>query len=179
MKMVNKIILILCVVSLLSIFGLCEEQTKPIDLTADNYEEMLQSDKLVVIDFWAEWCKYCKLLDPIIERLIVFNQQYNKDKIAWFKVDVDKSLKFNSNFRPFRGLPVIAFYKNGVEVDRIIGFHPFLAIQDKIKFLLKEEVKVNDKKKDNCNGGICEPPKEWKDGSIMMRSIGNVRIVAG
>ena len=154
--MLKAIILILCVISLLSIFGLCE----PIDLTVDNYQEMLQSDKLVIIDFWASWCKYCKLLDPIIERLMVFNQQYNKDKIAWFKVDVDKSLKFNSNFRPFRGLPVIAFYKNGVEVDRIIGFTPFTTINDKIMLMLKEEKKEK-KDKENCDSGTCNPPEGY------------------
>ena len=131
-------------------------------LNKDNFQkEVLESDKLIVIDFWAKWCRYCKLLDPIIERLMVFNQQYNKDKIAWFKVDVDKDRKFLNNFRPFRGLPVIAFWKNGVEVDRIIGFQPFLIIQDKINLLLKEEKKEKKEKKDNCEGGVCEPPEGY------------------
>jgi len=154
MKMLKIIILTLCVITILSIIGLC----KPIDLTANNFQEILESDKLIIIDFWADWCKYCKLLDPVIERLIVFNQQYNKDKIEWFKVDVDKSRKFLNNFRPFRGLPVIVFYKNGVEVDRIIGFQSFLVIQDKINLLLKEEKKEKKEKKDNCEGGVCDPP---------------------
>jgi len=132
-----------------------------IELTADNFQEVLESDKLIIIDFWAEWCKYCKLLDPIIERLIVFNQQYNRNKIEWFKVDVDKNRKFLNNFRPLRGLPVLIFYKNGVEVDRIIGFTPFLIINDKILLILKEERKEEkDKKKDDCDGGICPPPEE-------------------
>ena len=157
MKMLKIIILTLCVITILSIIGLC----KPIDLTANNFQEILESDKLIIIDFWADWCKYCKLLDPVIERLIVFNQQYNKDKIEWFKVDVDKSRKFLNNFRPFRGLPVIVFYKNGVEVDRIIGFQSFLVIQDKINLLLKEEKKEKKEKKDNCEGGVCDPPPEY------------------
>jgi len=151
------IILTLFLISILSISGLCE----PIELNADNFqEEVLESDKLIVIDFWASWCKYCKLLDPVIERLIVFNQQYNKDKIEWFKVDVDQNRKFLNNFRPFRGLPVLAFYRNGKEVDRITGFQPFLMIQDKINLLLKEEKKEEKDKKDGCNGGICDPPEE-------------------
>ena len=158
--MIKIIVLTLFLITILSISGLCEL----VELNADNFQEALESDKLIVIDFWAAWCKYCKLLDPIIERLMVFNQQYNKNKIAWFKVDVDKGRKFLNNFRPFRGLPVIAFWKNGVEVDRIIGFQPFLIIQDKINLLLKEEKKEKKEKKDDCEDGICEPPEEH-DGS--------------
>ena len=124
-----------------------------------DFQEVLESDKLVVIDFWAEWCKYCKLLDPIIERLTEFNQRYNKDKIEWIKVDVDKDRKFLKNFRPLRGLPVIMFYKNGKEVHRIIGFQPFLKIQSVIKILLKEEKK--EKKEKNCKGGVCPPPEGY------------------
>ena len=90
----------------------------------------------------------------------MFNQKYNKDKIKWFKVNVDKDRKFLNNFRPFRGLPVVVFYKNGKEVYRFIGVLPFITIQDIIKSLLKEEVKEErqDKKKDSCNGGTCLPP---------------------
>ena len=129
-------------------------------LNKDNFQEVLESDKLIIIDFWAKWCRYCKLLDPVIERLIIFNQRYNKDKIQWYKVDVDKDTKFLNNFRPFRGLPVVVFYKDGKEVDRMIGFQPFLKIQDKINTLLKEERK--EKKEKDCKGGVCEPPEEVK-----------------
>ena len=153
------IILTLFLIIILSITGLCgEAEIKPIVLTADNFQEVLESDKLVIIDFWAKWCRYCKLLDPVIIRLMIFNQRYNKDKIEWYKVDVDKDRKFLNNFRPFRGLPVVAFYKNGKEVDRMIGFQPFLTIQDKINLLLKEEKKDKKDKKDDCRGGVCPPP---------------------
>ena len=161
----KTIILTLFLIAILSISGLCEEENiKPMALTADNFQkDVLESDKLIIIDFWTSWCKYCKLLDPIIIRLMVFNQQYNKDKISWFKVDVDKDRKFLNNFRPLRGLPVLIFYRNGKEVDRILGFQPFLVIQDKINLLTKEEKKEKKDKKDNCGGGVCEPPEEYKE----------------
>ena len=124
-----------------------------------DFQEVLESDRLVVIDFWAKWCKYCKLLDPVVERLIDFNQRYNKGKIKWIKVDVDKDRKFLKNFRPLRGLPVIMFYKNGEEVNRIIGYQPFLKIQSVINILLKEERK--EKKEKDCKGGVCEPPEGY------------------
>ena len=154
--MIKVILLIIFLISI-SMAGLCNDEIKIIELNADNYEEeVLKSDVPVVIDFWASWCKYCKLMDPVIERLAIFH----KNKVKFVKVDVDKSLKFNSNFRPFRGLPVIAFFKNGVEVDRIIGFAPFITINNKILLILKEEKKEK-KDKDNCEGGVCEPPEGY------------------
>jgi len=155
MKIFKIIILTLCVISLLSIFGLCEE-IKIIELNADNYEaEVLKSDIPVVIDFWASWCRYCKLMDPIIKRLAIFH----KNKVKFVKVDVDKSLKFLNNFRPLRGLPILIFFKDGIEIDRLIGFTPFLTINDKIMLMLKVEKKED--KDDGCKGGICEPPEEY------------------
>jgi len=156
--MIKVILLIIFLISI-SMAGLCNDEIKIIELNADNYEaEVLKSDVPVVIDFWASWCKYCKLMDPIIERLAIFH----KDKVKFVKVDVDKSPKFLNNFRPLRGLPVLIFYKNGVEVDRIIGFAPFITINNKILLILKEEKKEK-KDKDNCKGGVCEPPEDYKD----------------
>jgi len=159
MKMLKVIIITLFLVSILTITGLCNDEVKIIELNADNYEaEVLKSDVPVVIDFWASWCRYCKLIDPIIERLVIFH----KGKVKFVKVDVDKSPKFLNNFRPLRGLPLLIFFKNGVEVDRIIGFTPFLIINDKILIMLKEEKKEEkDKKKDDCDGGTCDPPEEY------------------
>jgi thioredoxin 1 len=161
MKTLRIIILILIglfIVWSFYIDSLGKEETKMIELNADNFQkEVLESDKLIIIDFWAEWCKYCKTLDLTIERLIVFNQKYNRNKIKWFKVDVDKSKrKFLNNFRPFRGLPIVVFYKDGKEIHRFIGILPFITIQKKIKLFLKEEKKEK-KDKDNCSGGTCQP----------------------
>ena len=147
MKKIILILMMLCILTTVS-YG-------------QDFQEVLESDKLVIIDFWANWCKYCKLLDPIIERLVTFNQRYNRDKIEWIKVDVDKDRKFLKNFRPLRGLPVVMFYKNGKEVNRIIGFQPFLKIQSIIHTLLKEERKEK-KEKDDCDDGVCSPPEEYK-----------------
>ena len=153
----TKVLLLIIFLISISMAGLCNDEIKIIELNADNYEaEVLKSDVPVVIDFWASWCKYCKLMDPIIERLAIFH----KNKVKFVKVDVDKSPKFLNNFRPLRGLPVLIFFKNGVEVDRTIGFTPFITINNKIMLVLKEEKKEK-KDKDNCEGGVCEPPEGY------------------
>ena len=160
MKMVKIIILILCVISLVSITGLCEEEIKIIELTADNYEEeLIESEVPVVVYFWAIWCRPCKQMSPIIERLAKFH----KNKVKFVKVNVDKSKrKFLNQFRPLRGLPLLVFYKKGKEVDRTLGFLPFTTINNKLIFLLKEE-KKDKKNDDDCKGGVCPVPEGWED----------------
>ena len=146
------IILTLFFISLFFIIGLSDE-IKFVELTIDNFqEEVLESNIPVVIDFWASWCKPCEKMSSIIERLA----EFHKDKVKFVKVDVDKNRKLLEKFRPLRGLPLLVFYKNGKEVDRIVGLVPFTIINNKIVFLLKEEKK--EKKKDSCDDGTCDPP---------------------
>jgi len=147
----RTIILTLFFLSLFFIIGLGDE-IKFVELTIDNFqEEILESNIPVVIDFWASWCKPCEMMSSIIERLA----EFHKDKVKFVKVDVDKNRKLLEKFRPLRGLPLLIFFKNGKEVDRIVGLVPFTIINNKIIFLLKEEKK---EKKDSCDGGTCDPP---------------------
>ena len=155
--MIKNFIIILLLINILWINGLCEEVTKVIDLNVDNYqEEVLKSKIPVVVYFWAIWCKPCKRMSPIIERLAIF---YDK-KIKFLKVDADGSRKLLDKFRPLRGLPLFIFFKNGKENSRILGQTTFTAISSKIIFLLKEE-KVGKKAKKDCSGGVCLPPPDY------------------
>ena len=103
-----KVILTLFLISILTIVGLCNDEAKITELNIDNYQqEFLECDTPVVVYFWAVWCKPCKLMSPIIERLAVF---YGK-KVKFLKLDVDRNRKLLNNFRPLRGLPLLIFYK--------------------------------------------------------------------
>lgn len=146
-------ILTLFLISLLSLAGLCEEEKiELVELNADNFqEEVLECDVPVVVYFWASWCKACKTMSTIIKWLAIFHEE----KVKFIKVNMDKSRrKFLNRFRPFRGLPVLIFFKNGEEVDRIIGLLSFKIIHNKIIFLLEEDEK-KEKKEDYCGGRIC------------------------
>jgi len=157
---VGIIVLILfCLLGFLASNAFSEGLT---DLT-DYQVQVSDSDKLLVIDFWAEWCKPCKIQRPILERLILFNDRYNKGRISWLNVNVDKDRKMYKNFRPLRGLPVLLFWKDGKEIHRIIGLTPFTTIQGVINDIFKkqeleERKEKKDKKVEGCEGGSCDPP---------------------
>ena len=88
-------------------------------VTDQNLENVLKTDKLVLIKFGANWCKPCLMIDPIFEELAT---DYG-DSVVVGKVNVDEnpgaSLKYG-----IRNIPAILFIKNGEVVDKIIGAAP-------------------------------------------------------
>ncbi|MEK7692026.1 MAG: thioredoxin [Bdellovibrionota bacterium] len=88
-------------------------------LTANdaNFQiEVLQSGKLSVVDFWAEWCGPCLQLAPTIEKLA--DTYAGKAKI--FKMNVDENPETPSQFH-IRGIPTVILFKNGQVVDQLVG----------------------------------------------------------
>ena len=78
-----------------------------IDISDDNFDsEVLESDKPVLIDFWAEWCGPCKVLGPVIDEVAV---DYS-DKVKFVK------LKYG-----IRGIPTLILFKNGEKADTSVG----------------------------------------------------------
>ena len=101
------------------------------EITDATYEEILQSDKPVVIDFWAEWCGPCRMVGPIIDEL---SEQY-ADKVIIGKVDVDNNDGITAKFG-IRNIPTILFFKNGEVVDKQVGAAQKSALVEKIDKLL-------------------------------------------
>lgn len=89
-------------------------------ITDQNFEtEVLKSDKLVVIDFWATWCGPCIALAPTIEAL---STEY-EGKVVVGKLDVDANPDTSVKYG-IRNIPTILFIKNGEVVDKITGNAP-------------------------------------------------------
>ena len=84
------------------------------DTTFDT--EVVKSDKLTVIDFWAEWCGPCKTLGPIIDQMSV--EYSGKVKIG--KLDVGNNSEIPVRYG-IQGLPTILLFKDGKVVDKILG----------------------------------------------------------
>ncbi|MBS3739273.1 thioredoxin [Mesohalobacter halotolerans] len=91
-----------------------------LEITDSNFEEkVLNSDKPVLVDFWAEWCGPCRMVGPIIEEV---SNEY-KDKALVAKLDVDSNQEFAAKYG-VRNIPTVLFFKGGELVDRKVGVAP-------------------------------------------------------
>jgi len=103
-----------------------------IEVTDSNFDEqVLQSDKPVLVDLWAEWCGPCKMLSPILDEL---ENDYD-GKVTIAKMDVDSNPKTPSNYG-VRNIPTILFFKDGEMVDKQVGVVPKNTIAGKIDQLV-------------------------------------------
>jgi thioredoxin 1 len=92
--------------------------------------DVLDSDKLTVVDFWAEWCGPCRAIGPVIAELA---DEY-KDVVNVGKINVDQNPQTSMNYG-ITSIPAILFLKNGEVVDKLIGAHPKANFVKKIEAL--------------------------------------------
>ncbi|MEA2030787.1 MAG: thioredoxin [candidate division Zixibacteria bacterium] len=92
----------------------------PVVVNESTFEqEVLKDDKMVVVDFWAEWCGPCKMISPILEE--VGSEYPDLMKVA--KLDVDSNNAIAAQYG-IMSIPALLFFKNGEEIDRVIGAVP-------------------------------------------------------
>jgi thioredoxin 1 len=103
-----------------------------IEITDANFADVaLNSDKPVMIDFWAEWCGPCRMVAPIVEEL---STEYS-GKAVIGKVNVDNNPDISAKYG-IRNIPTILFLKNGQVVDKSVGAVPKNVLTDKMEALL-------------------------------------------
>lgn len=103
-----------------------------LNITNENYQELIEGDKPVVIDFWAEWCGPCRMITPIIEELA---NEY-EGQVAIGKCNVDENNDIAVKYS-VRSIPTVIFIKGGEVVDKQVGSAGKDVFKNKVEGLLK------------------------------------------
>jgi thioredoxin 1 len=102
-----------------SILEYCLEMDNSATITLDesNFDrEVNQTEKAVIVDFWAEWCGPCKMIAPLLDEIA--REKAESVKVAKVNVDDNQSLSFKFNIR---AIPSLLFFKNGQLRDQVTG----------------------------------------------------------
>ena len=99
-----------------------------IDLTKENFQaEVTKSDKPVLVDFWAVWCGPCQMMAPILHEL-----ETEMPDVQIGKVNVDEQMDLARQFR-VDSIPTLIIFKNGQEVQRMVGVTSKEELKDALK----------------------------------------------
>ncbi len=109
------------------------EQKNMVHVGDDTFDrEVLQADKPVIVDFWAEWCGACKMIAPALQELA--DEYGTKVKIA--KFDVDSNPKTPTRYG-IRSIPTVLFFNSGKLVEQVVGAVPKNYLESKLKGVLR------------------------------------------
>jgi thioredoxin 1 len=94
--------------------------SKPIEVDVYSFDDVvLHSDKPVLVDFWATWCKPCLMVAPILDELA---EEYD-GQVTFTKVDLDQNQKIAANYG-IMSIPALIIFKGGEPVANIVGARP-------------------------------------------------------
>ena len=106
--------------------------TEEVKITDENFEEQVKNHKgLVLVDFYADWCMPCRMLEPTIEQLAAEYQ----GRLKVGRLDVDKNFNSAAGFS-VTGIPTLIFFKDGEPVERLVG----LQTADALKAVIDKHV---------------------------------------
>jgi thioredoxin 1 len=95
--------------------SLAQSQVEVVDLNSANFDQVVSTQNLMLVDFWAEWCGPCRLMHPVFNRL---SKKYRHIKFA--RVNVDQAQDIAMRFG-VQAIPTFIMFKNGQPIDRMTG----------------------------------------------------------
>jgi len=96
-----------------------------LEVTSANFEkEVLQSDRPVLADFYANWCGPCKMLRPILEEI-----SDDRQDVKVVSIDIDEEDELAEEYE-VSAIPCVVLFKNGAEADRSVGLKPREALEE-------------------------------------------------
>lgn len=93
-------------------------------LNNENFDKVINSDKLTVVDFSASWCMPCKMFKPIVEELAQKDQS-----VQVFNVDIDEEDEIARRYRIF-SVPTLLLFRNGEKIDTSVGLLSYDDLED-------------------------------------------------
>ncbi|TAF32305.1 MAG: thioredoxin [Cytophagales bacterium] len=102
--------------------------SKALEINDKNFDELIQSGKPVLVDFWAEWCGPCLQVSPVIEAVA---EKYDGQAIVG-KVNVDDNQQLSMKFG-IRSIPTLMIFKNGEMVERMVGLITQKSLEAKLE----------------------------------------------
>jgi thioredoxin 1 len=100
---------------------------------ADFERQVLQSEKPVLVDFWASWCQPCLMLAPIVHQVA----EENTESLSVVKLDVDANQQTAMTYA-VQSIPTLVLFNKGKEVKRLVGYMPKQKLTDEIQRAIGE-----------------------------------------
>ncbi|MBT3233622.1 MAG: thioredoxin [Calditrichaeota bacterium] len=103
--------------------------SKEIELTDANFDEIISNSELpVIVDFWAPWCGPCKFMSPVLSEIAA----EKSENLNVAKLNVDDNPNKSTQFG-ISGIPTLLFFKDGKEIDRVVGALPKQMLEQAIQ----------------------------------------------